>query len=100
MATNTRLAIKSPEELRALFARARRMPQLLDVREQVRAALRATSDAMDGDGDNGGNGDAELQAMWTQFKALLDEIDSRITRQATIDDLDRRAAGNALVGSG
>ena len=100
MATNTRPAIRSPEELRALFQRARRMPQLLDVRDQVRVAMRATSDAMDGDGDNGGNGDAELQALWAQLQGLIGEIDSRITRQATIDDLDRRSAGNPVGGSG
>lgn len=38
--------------------------------------------------------------MFTQLKGLLDEIDQRITRQATIDDLDRRASANPLGGSG
>ena len=51
--------------------------------------------AMDEEGDSS----AELQALFTQLKALLDEIDSRITRQATIDDLDRRASANPLGGT-
>jgi HK97 family phage major capsid protein len=69
---------------------------MLEVRDQVRTAIRQTSDAMDDEGDS----NAELQALFAQPKALLDEIDSRITRQATIDDLDRRASANPLGGSG
>jgi hypothetical protein len=42
----------SPDELRAQFRRATRMPQLLEVRERCRIVLRQVSDAMD-DGDNG-----------------------------------------------
>jgi HK97 family phage major capsid protein len=95
----TTTAIKPPEELRAAFARARRMPQMLEVRDQVRLALRATSDAMDDDGDEG-QSDAELTALWTQLRALLEEIDGRISRAATIADLERRAAGDPLGGSG
>ena len=52
---------------------------MLEVRDRTRAAIRQTSDAMDDDGDS----NAELQALFTQLKALLDEIDGRITRQAT-----------------
>ena len=74
------------------------MPQMLEVREQVRLAMRQASDAMD-EGE-GGDSNAELQALFTQLKALLEEIDGRINRQATIDDLDRRAAGNPLGASG
>ena len=86
----------SPDELRARFRRAARIPQMLEVRDQVRTAIRQTSDAMDEEGDSS----AELQALFTQLKALLDEIDSRVNRQATIDDLDRRASANPLGGSG
>ena len=88
----------TPSILRERFRQARRLPQLLEVRERTRTAIRQTSDAMDD--EDGGDANAELQALFTQLKALLDEIDSRITRQATIDDLDRRASGNALGGSG
>jgi HK97 family phage major capsid protein len=95
----TTTAIKSPDELRALFARARRMPAMLEVRDQVRVALRATSDAMDDEGDDG-QSDAELNALWTQLKALLEEIDGRISRAATIADLERRAAGDPIGGTG
>jgi HK97 family phage major capsid protein len=69
---------------------------MLEVRDQVRTAIRQTSDEMDAEG---GDSSAELNALFTQLKALLDEIDQRITRQATIDDLDRRASGNPLGGS-
>jgi HK97 family phage major capsid protein len=94
MATSTTRA--SPDELRARFRRAARVPAMLEVRDQVRTSIRQTSDAMDEEGD----GSAELNALFTQLKALLDEIDQRITRQATIDDLDRRASANPLGGSG
>ena len=94
MATTTTRA--SPDELRAAFKRAARMPQMLEVRDRVRTAIRQTSDAMDEEGDS----NAELSGLFAQLKALLDEIDSRITRQATIDDLDRRASSNPLGGSG
>ena len=86
----------SPDVLRERFRACRRLPQMLEVRDHVRTAIRQTSDAMDEEGDSS----AELSALFTQLKALLDEIDSRITRQATIDDLDRRASGNPLGGSG
>ena len=95
MATTTTRA--SPDELRAAFKRAQRMPQMLEARDRVRTAIRQTSDAMD---EDGGDSSAELNALFTQLKALLDEIDQRITRQATIDDLDRRASANPLGGSG
>ena len=63
-------------------------------------AMRQVSDAMDDD-DNGDNGDAELTALFTQLKALVEEIDSRITRQATMEQgVDRRAAGNPLGTTG
>lgn len=99
MATQTAVPTRAPEELRAQFRRATRMPQMLEVRERTRVALRQTSDAMD-DGDEGGDTNTELTGLFAQLKALLDEIDSRITRQATIDDLDRRAAGNPLGTTG
>ena len=91
----TRNATVSPDELRARFRAAKRTPQLLEIRDQVRVALRQTSDDMDGDG---GDSSAELQALFTQLKALLDEIDGRINRQATIDDLERRMAGTPVGG--
>ena len=88
----------TPAVLRDRFRQARRLPQMLEVRAQVAAAIRQTSDAMDG-ADNG-DSSAELNALFTQLKALLDEIDSKITRQATVDDLDRRANGAAIIGTG
>jgi HK97 family phage major capsid protein len=96
MATTTTTRA-SPDELRARFRRAARMPQMLEVRDAVRTAIRQTSEAMD---EDGGDASAELNALFSQLRGLLDEIDQRITRQATIDDLDRRAQGNPLGGSG
>jgi transcription termination factor NusA len=84
----------SPDELRARFRAAQRMPQLLEIREQVRLAMRQASDEMDA--GEGGDGMAELQGLFAQLKSLLDVIDEKITRQATIDDLERRASGTPL----
>jgi HK97 family phage major capsid protein len=39
---------------------------------------------------------AELQGLFAQLKALLDQIEERITRQATLDDIERRAHGTPL----
>jgi HK97 family phage major capsid protein len=97
MATTT--TTRSPEELRQRFKAARRVPQMLEIAEQVRLAMRQASDAMDEEGD-GGDSNAELQALFSQLKGLLDEITSRITRQAVVDDLDRRAAGNPIGTTG
>ncbi len=99
MATQSAAPVRAPEELRAQFRRSTRLPQLLEVRALARQALRQTSDAMDDD-DSGGDGNAELQALFTQLKALLDEIDGRINRQATVDDLDRRSRGEQITGTG
>jgi hypothetical protein len=86
----------NPDELRNRFRAATRMPQLLEIRDMVRVAIRQTSDAMDDDSDGGGDDMPELQGLFAQLKALLDEIDSRITRQATLDDIERRGSGTPL----
>jgi HK97 family phage major capsid protein len=99
MATTTAVPTRAPEELRAAFRRATRMPQLLEVRERCRVAMRQTSDAMDDDGD-GGDSNTELKALWTQLEALMSEISDKISRTATIDDLDRRARGEQVTGTG
>jgi HK97 family phage major capsid protein len=87
----------NPDELRNRFRAAQRMPQLLEVRDMTRLALRQTSDSMDDGGDTGnGDGMAELQALFEQLKGLLSAIDDRITRTATLDDIERRAHGTPL----
>lgn len=53
---------------------------MFEVRDHVRTAIRQTFDAMDEEGDS----NAELQALFTQLKSLLDEIDSRITKAGTV----------------
>ena len=92
----TRTTTANPEQLRARFREARRMPQLLEIRDQVRLSMRQTSESMDEADGTGGDGLAELQGLFAQLKALLDQIDEKITRQATIDDLERRMAGTPL----
>jgi hypothetical protein len=67
---------------------------LLELRDQVATAMRQVSDAMDD--DDGGNGDDGLQALWEQLSHLVTEIGDRLTRQARIDELERRAAGVPL----
>src|SRR4051812_5219564 len=91
----TTTTLPSPDELRNRFRAARRMPQMLEIAEQVRVAMRQTSDAMDGE-DGGSGSDGELTALFAQLKGLLDEVTARITRQATLDDLERRANGTPL----
>jgi HK97 family phage major capsid protein len=88
----------SPDELRARFRAAQRMPQLLECREAVAVALRQVSDEMDA--SDGGNGDAELAALFASLKGLIDEITARITRAAVVDDIERRSAGVPIGGSG
>jgi hypothetical protein len=95
MRTATKPAV-SPEELRARFRAAKRMPQMLEIQDQVRIALRQTSDAMD-EGDDAGDGNGELAALFAALKGLLDEITARITRQATVDELERRMTGGTPV---
>ena len=99
MATQTAVPTRAPEDIRAQFRNARRMPQLLECRERCRLALRQTSDAMDENGDNG-DSNSDLKALWTQLEALMSEISDKISRTATIDDLDRRARGEQVTGSG
>lgn len=94
----TRTQIADPVELRRQFTAAKRTPQLLQVRDLVRTALRQTSEAMDEPGAD--DNQAELQNLFSALKSLLDEIDGRVNRQSTIDDIERRAAGVPLGGSG
>jgi HK97 family phage major capsid protein len=84
----------NPDELRNRFRAAQRMPQLLEVRDMVRVAMRQTSDEMDA--GEGGDGMAELQGLFAALKSLLDQIDEAVTRRATLEDVERRAHGTPL----
>ena len=66
MATQTAVPTRAPEELRAQFRRAIRVPQLWRSRSSCRVALRQVSDAMDE--ADGGDSDAELTALFAQLK--------------------------------
>jgi hypothetical protein len=69
------------DELRTRLRTACRVPQLLELRDQVAAAMRQTSDAMD---EDGAGGDAELKTGWSRLTGLFAEIRDRLTRQPTI----------------
>ena len=94
----TKTTIASPEELRARFRAAKRMPQMLEIQDQVRIALRQVSDSMDE--EDGGDSDAELLALFSALKGLLDEITGRIQRQATVNDIERRMQGGTPLRDG
>lgn len=60
----------NPDELRNRFKAAQRMPQLLEVRDMVRIAMREASDQMDDGGDNGNGGVmAELQGLFARSRS-------------------------------
>ena len=88
------------DELRNRFQAARRMPQYLEIRDRVRLALRQVDEAMNDDDSGGSDDAAQLSALWEQLKGLLSAIDEKIGRQATLDDLERRAAGTPVDGAG
>lgn len=89
----------NPEQLEERFRAARRMPELLQICDQVRTALRQVSDAMDDDGTSDGD-QSEYEHIFATLKGLLDRIGTKISRQALVDDLDRRQAGIPLGGTG
>jgi hypothetical protein len=103
MPASTRPAI-DPDALRRRFRDARRVPQLLEVQDACRVAMRQVSDMMDDDDDNGdgnngnrnGNGGDGLHELWEQLSHLVTEIGDRLTRQAKLDDLERRAQGRPV----
>src|SRR5262249_27718034 len=86
------------DALRRRFADAKRMPQYLEIRDQVRLALRQTDEAMNDDSNS--DAAAELNALWEQLKGLLAALDEKIGRTAMLDDLERRAAGTPLDNAG
>ena len=68
--------------------------QLLDRRSAIAAEMRAINEQ---------NPDAlptEAEARWNTLKGELDGLQSRIDRQALVDDAERRAAGQPLNGGG
>lgn len=61
------------------------MPQFLEVRDIVCVAMRQANNEMDDAGGDNGSGDGigELQALFAQLKALVDQIDEWIRRHST-----------------
>lgn len=64
-------------------------------REQIRTEMRTLHAAADG-----GNLADAAQTRWDALATELTSLDAQERRQATIDDLDRRAAGEPLNGTG
>jgi HK97 family phage major capsid protein len=67
------------------------MRELLAKRESIRTELRAIHE-----GANGGALAADAQARWTALESEAAALAGLESRQATIDDLDRRAAGTTI----
>lgn len=68
--------------------------EMLARREAIRTELRQLHD-----GANGGALAEAAQARWAALEGELATLDAQERRQAALDDLDRRAAGQSLGGS-
>lgn len=66
--------------------------ELLQRRAALATEMRGINDQPAGDGDLS----AEQRSRWDELSTELTGIEAAITRQATIDDLDRRASGQPL----
>jgi HK97 family phage major capsid protein len=66
--------------------------EILARREAIRTELRAIHD-----GASGGALSADAQARWTALEGEATTLQSQESRQAALDDLDRRAAGNTIA---
>jgi HK97 family phage major capsid protein len=71
--------------------------ELLERRAALAGELRALNDKPAGD-----NGDLsqDQRGRWDSLKGELDTLEQRISRQATLDDADRRMAGQPIAGTG
>jgi HK97 family phage major capsid protein len=79
-----------PDDLRRRFRDASTRRALSELREDTAAAIRQVAE--DGtDADTGGMSEAS-QSLFDALKTLLTEIDAKVSRQATIDDIDQRSA--------
>jgi HK97 family phage major capsid protein len=69
------------------------MRELLARRESIRTEMRALHDAA-----SGGALSAEAQTRWTVLEGEAASLQAQESRQAMLDDLDRRAAGATVAG--
>lgn len=69
--------------------------EMLERRAAIGAEMRTLNEKPSGE-----NGDLapEQRTRWDALKAELTGLDEKISRQSTIDDLDRRASGESLTG--
>jgi hypothetical protein len=74
----------------------RTLREIMQRQEAVRAELRSINDAAAPDGTLS----EEQQSKWSALEAELAGLRSAEQRQATLDDLDRAAAGRPLGGGG
>jgi HK97 family phage major capsid protein len=93
----TTRTLPSAEQFRGQIRAAKRMPQLLELQRAIRQAMNDTADELDG---ADGNDQATLQALWTQFEALFQELSDKILRTASHDEWERRQAGIPIGGTG
>ena len=68
---------------------------ILARREAIRVEMRQLHDAA-----NGGDLAGEARTRWDALAAEAEQLNAAETRQAALDDLDRRAAGTPLTGTG
>ncbi|MDO9713827.1 phage major capsid protein [Paracraurococcus lichenis] len=73
------------------------MRELLERRAALAAEMRGLLNAPAGDG---GNLSAEQEARFTALKAEADTLEQRVQRQATVDEMERRAAAQPIGGTG
>lgn len=86
MATMT--ALPSVEQLRSAFRGAHTRRALQEVRQRITLAMRQADDAAAETDDTSLS--SEAQAAFDALKKLLDELDAKIVRTATLDDLEVR----------
>ncbi len=84
----TTQTLRSPDEYRARIKAARNVRAMLEVASEIRAQMRQMADD---EADNGDMSEASQQ-LFDALKQLLAELDGKLQRQATIDDMERRAA--------
>jgi Phage capsid family len=85
-----RTQLQPLDDFRRRFRDAHTRRALDELRHQVAAQIRQVADEMDDAGAGDGSTDPELSALFAALRAILDDIDQKISRQAVIDDLDTR----------
>ena len=84
------------DNLQRRFRDAHTRRALDELRRDVAQQIRQAADDM----DEAGDGDSELEGLFSALKTLLDQIDAKISRQGVIDDLNTRTAHRGAADRG